>query len=295
MRDEPRRACICLRSCHRCDEVPGGAATHRRWRPAARASARGRPLGVEITAPQAVLQIASTSSSRNLASRPSRDRTAGPLGPRRRTSIRPTIEYWLPRRCRLSSSSVHGRFRGFAEVKARSTPCSRRVSRSRGDANGATRPFSGLLMGDRGTRAHALRRPSEPSHDESAHVRRARAESSGLLPPVHGGLWTLGRHSLQSRGRAGAAGRLGSGTPGSSHSLEPRPIDRTCRDSLRVFARRRPAPSRRRQRAVSRRIGCAAFRRSSTHRSQPISEFQLTPVRSTILRSRFARPPDRRP
>ena len=52
----------------------------------------------------------------------------------------------------------------------------------------------------------------------------------------------------QSRGRAAAAGRLGSGTPGGDHSLEPRPIDRTCRDSLRVFARRRPAPSRRRQR-----------------------------------------------
>ena len=46
----------------------------------------GRPLGVEITAPPRSHWIASTNSWRSLASRPSRNRTTGPLAQPRRIS-----------------------------------------------------------------------------------------------------------------------------------------------------------------------------------------------------------------
>ena len=52
-------------------------------------AASGRPLGSRSPRRGRFLSIASTNSSRSLASRPSRNRTTGPLGPHRRTASGP--------------------------------------------------------------------------------------------------------------------------------------------------------------------------------------------------------------
>ena len=46
-------------------------------------------------------------------------------------------------------------------------------------------------VGERRARSDALWRPREPAHPEPAHLHRARAQSRGLLPLVHGGFGPL--------------------------------------------------------------------------------------------------------
>ncbi len=55
-------------------------------------AASHRPLGVEITAPQAVPLDRLNQSSRSLANRPLQNRTMGPLGPHSPTALRAIIE-----------------------------------------------------------------------------------------------------------------------------------------------------------------------------------------------------------